>query len=223
YVYATRIASHDRGLRIEFESGWGAATLESRLLGAFNAENLLIVAALLLQRGIALPDALAALSSVGAPPGRMETFAGHAGTTAIVDYAHTPDALEKVLVALRGHGSGRLVCVFGAGGDRDRGKRRQMGEVAARLADRIMLTDDNPRSESPAQIVADIRAGIGGDVEVTVIHDRELAIRTALDGAAPGDLVLIAGKGHEQTQLGAGGSRQFSDRDAVQRWLERTA
>jgi UDP-N-acetylmuramoyl-L-alanyl-D-glutamate--2,6-diaminopimelate ligase len=223
YVYATRIASHDRGLRIEFESGWGAATLESRLLGAFNAENLLIVAALLLQRGIALPDALAALSSVGAPPGRMETFAGHAGTTAIVDYAHTPDALEKVLVALRGHGSGRLVCVFGAGGDRDRGKRRQMGEVAARLADRIVLTDDNPRSESPAQIVADIRAGIGGDVEVTVIHDRELAIRTALDGAAPGDLVLIAGKGHEQTQLGAGGSRQFSDRDAVQRWLERTA
>jgi UDP-N-acetylmuramoyl-L-alanyl-D-glutamate--2,6-diaminopimelate ligase len=115
------------------------------------------------------------------------------------------------------------VCVFGAGGDRDRGKRRQMGEVAARLADRIVLTDDNPRSESPAQIVADIRAGIGGDVEVTVIHDRELAIRTALDGAAPGDLVLIAGKGHEQTQLGAGGSRQFSDRDAVQRWLERTA
>ena len=111
--------------------------------------------------------------------GRLDARGGADTPLVIVDYAHTPAALSAVLGTLRALCAGELWCVFGAGGDRDRGKRRQMGEVAARLADRIVLTDDNPRSESPAQIVADIRAGIGGDVEVTVIHDRELAIRTA--------------------------------------------
>jgi len=222
FILATAIAPHSGGLRIGFDSSWGAATLESRLLGAFNAENLLIVTALMLQRGIALPDAVAALSAISAPPGRMETFVDSAGTTAVVDYAHTPDALEKAIVALREHAKGRVACVFGAGGDRDRGKRPQMGEVAARLADRIVLTDDNPRSELPARIIADIRAGIPGEVDVTIIHDREQAILTALADATPGDVVLIAGKGHEQVQVAAT-RRQFSDRDIVRRWQERLA
>ncbi len=222
FIRATAIAAHSGGLRIEFESSWGGATLESRLLGAFNAENLLIVTALMLQRGIALSDAVAALSAISAPPGRMEAFVDTAGTTAVVDYAHTPDALEKAIVALREHGQGQVICVFGAGGDRDRGKRSQMGEVAARLADRIILTDDNPRSEVPAEIVADIRAGIHDDADVTIIHDREQAILAALAAAVPGDLVLIAGKGHEQVQVAAR-RRRFSDRDVVRRWQERSA
>ncbi len=223
FVRASRLRTQEHGLHIDIESSWGSATLQSPLLGHFNAANLLIVTALLLQRGVALADVVAALAEITAPPGRMETFVNDTGTTAIVDYAHTPDALEKALGAIREHARGRLICVFGAGGDRDRGKRALMGAVAARLADRIVLTDDNPRSEPAAQIVSDISAGIPAQADVTVIHDRKTAIETALADAGPGDMVLIAGKGHEETQVAAGRSRPFSDRDIVRQWRERPA
>jgi UDP-N-acetylmuramoyl-L-alanyl-D-glutamate--2,6-diaminopimelate ligase len=130
----------------------------------------------------------------------------------VVDYAHTPDALSRVLRTLEAAGTGELWCVFGCGGDRDRGKRPQMGAVAADLADRIVLTDDNPRSENPAAIVADIRVGIGDHPRVTEIHDRRAAIEHAIGRARPGDVVLIAGKGHEDEQIVGAARRPFNDR-----------
>jgi UDP-N-acetylmuramoyl-L-alanyl-D-glutamate--2,6-diaminopimelate ligase len=134
---------------------------------------------------------------------------------AVVDYAHTPDALQRVLTTLESAATGELWCVFGCGGDRDRGKRPMMGAVAADLADRIVLTDDNPRSEDPARIVADIRVGVANHPSVSVIHDRRTAIATAIERARPGDVVLVAGKGHEAEQLVGHERRAFSDRAVV--------
>ena len=131
----------------------------------------------------------------------------------VVDYAHTPDALEKVLQALREHTSQTLWCVFGCGGDRDRGKRPQMGEIAERLADQVVLTDDNPRFEDPVQIIDDIRAGM--NIEVKVIHRRAHAIREAIQNATGGDIVLLAGKGHEDYQQIGDERIHFSDREVV--------
>jgi UDP-N-acetylmuramoyl-L-alanyl-D-glutamate--2,6-diaminopimelate ligase len=134
---------------------------------------------------------------------------------AVIDYAHTPDALRRALHTLRALGPRELTCVFGCGGDRDRGKRAIMGAVAAELADRIVLTDDNPRNEDPAAIVRDIRSGLSGHPDVTVIHDRRAAIRAALEQSHPGDAVLVAGKGHETEQIEGAERRPFDDRAVV--------
>jgi UDP-N-acetylmuramoyl-L-alanyl-D-glutamate--2,6-diaminopimelate ligase len=143
----------------------------------------------------------------------MEVLGGAPGKPWIViDYAHTPDALQRVLATLEATAVGELTCVFGCGGDRDRGKRPMMGAVAADLADRIVLTDDNPRSEDPAAIVRDIRAGVGSHPRVNVIHDRRQALRLAIERARPGDVVLVAGKGHEAEQVIGAERRAFSDR-----------
>ncbi|HSC13821.1 MAG TPA: cyanophycin synthetase, partial [Gammaproteobacteria bacterium] len=133
----------------------------------------------------------------------------------VVDYAHTPDALQRVLTTLESAATGELWCVFGCGGDRDRGKRPMRGAVAADLADRVVLTDDNPRSEDPARIVDDIRVGVADHPRVSVIHDRRTAIATAIERARPGDVVLVAGKGHEAEQLVGNERRAFSDRAVV--------
>jgi UDP-N-acetylmuramoyl-L-alanyl-D-glutamate--2,6-diaminopimelate ligase len=130
----------------------------------------------------------------------------------VVDYAHTPDALQRVLRTLESVTAGEVWCVFGCGGDRDRGKRPLMGAAAAELADRIVLTDDNPRTENPEAIVRDIRAGMHDHPQVTVLHDRRAALRHAIDRAKPGDVVLVAGKGHEPEQVVGGETRPFSDR-----------
>ena len=154
------------------------------------------------------------LAQVPPVPGRMEQF-GHAGEPQIVvDYAHTPDALKNALEAAREHCKGRLICVFGCGGDRDRGKRPLMGEIAGKLADRVILTDDNPRSESGDAIIAEICAGMQEDPVVE--RDREAAIRLAIDEADENDLVLIAGKGHEDYQINGDEVRHFSDRETVE-------
>jgi UDP-N-acetylmuramoyl-L-alanyl-D-glutamate--2,6-diaminopimelate ligase len=146
----------------------------------------------------------------------MEVLGGPPGKPwVVIDYAHTPDALQRVLTTLESAAAGELTCVFGCGGDRDRGKRPLMGEVAADLADRIVLTDDNPRGEDPAAIVREIRAGVGEHPRVSVIHDRRAAIKTAIDRARPGDVVLVAGKGHESEQIVGDERRAFSDRAAV--------
>ncbi|MEJ2631610.1 MAG: cyanophycin synthetase [Acidihalobacter sp.] len=150
----------------------------------------------------------------------MERFHAEGRPVAVVDYAHTPGALEAALRALREHGASRVHCVFGAGGDRDRGKRPLMGAAAERHADVLIITDDNPRSEDPAAIVNDIRAGLHAPDAARVVHDRAQAIRQALEGAAAGDVVLIAGKGHETDQVGAGGARHHSDRETVRAWFE---
>jgi len=157
------------------------------------------------------------LAGVHALPGRFERFGDPSGPVVIVDYAHTPDALQQVLTAARDLGAGRLTCVFGCGGERDPGKRPAMGAIAARLADHVVVTDDNPRGEDPHDIVADILAGLPAGRQVTVERDREKAIAGAVAAAAPGDLVVVAGKGHEDYQEVAGVRHPFSDREVARR------
>ena len=222
FVRATRIQAESTGLTIEVESSWGAVELPVRLMGEFNVENALTVLAVLLAWDIPLRDAARALSKVRAARGRMEMFGGRGrGPLAIVDYAHTPDALANALRAARLHCRGQLRVVFGCGGDRDAGKRPLMGRIAAELADDILLTDDNPRGEDPARIIADIVAGIAGGAPLTIEQDRALAIRVALERSAPDDVVLIAGKGHEDYQVFAHERREFRDQAVVAAELAR--
>ena len=222
FVRATRIQAEPTGLTIEVESSWGAVELPVRLIGEFNGDNALTVLAVLLAWDIPLRDAAQALSKVRAARGRMEMFGGRGRSPlAIVDYAHTPDALANALRAARLHCRGQLRVVFGCGGDRDAGKRPLMGRIAAELADDIVLTDDNPRGEDPARIVAEIVAGVAGGAPLTIEHERALAIRVALERSAPDDVVLIAGKGHEDYQIFAHERREFRDQTVVAAELAR--
>jgi UDP-N-acetylmuramoyl-L-alanyl-D-glutamate--2,6-diaminopimelate ligase len=194
--------------------------LASTLLGAFNAHNILGVIGVLLASGVSLDDAVREAAELQPVPGRLQQLGGKNQPTVAIDYAHTPDALEKVLKTLRpvvaeGH---RLICVFGCGGDRDRGKRPQMGAVVAELADVVIVTSDNPRTESPDAIIDDIVAGITAQ-NFNVIEDREEAIQQAIQMAVPGDVVLLAGKGHETYQEIQGVRRPFSDLDIASRLL----
>ncbi|GAB4264392.1 MAG: UDP-N-acetylmuramoyl-L-alanyl-D-glutamate--2,6-diaminopimelate ligase [Methylomicrobium sp.] len=189
------------------------------LFGEFNVENTLTVVTTLLASGVDFDDAVNRIERLQAVPGRMERYGGGAAPWVFVDYAHTPDALDKVLAGLRKQCEKELTVVFGCGGDRDAGKRPQMGEIAQSWADRVILTDDNPRSEAPEHIVEDIKSGCKPD-KVTVIHDRALAIAYAIKGAAAGDCVLIAGKGHEEYQEIQGRKYPFSDRSVVLSVLE---
>jgi UDP-N-acetylmuramoyl-L-alanyl-D-glutamate--2,6-diaminopimelate ligase len=201
------------GVDLDIAGKFGAARLTSKLIGEFNAENLLGALGALLAQGIALRTACASLGAANAAPGRMEVLGGLPRMPwVVIDYAHTPDALRRVLTTLEAAVTGELTCVFGCGGDRDRGKRPLMGAVAADLADRIVLTDDNPRSEDPAAIAREIRLGLGDHPRVSVIHDRRAAIANAIERARPGDVVLIAGKGHEAEQLIGAERRPFDDR-----------
>lgn len=182
------------------------------VVGRFNASNLLAVTGVLRAGGRSLPEIAAALARIVAPAGRMETLGGAALPLVVVDYAHSPDALEKVLATLRGTATaqgGKLVCVFGCGGDRDAGKRPLMGAIAERLADRVILTSDNPRNEDPQAIIAAIRTGIKSAVITEV--DRAAAIRQAVGAAEANDVILLAGKGHEPYQEIAGVRLPFSD------------
>ncbi len=220
FLLLREIQARADGLRLRFDSSWGPGELQSRLLGRFNGENLALALAVLLAWDMSPGSAVAALEQVQPVSGRMMVFLAPGKPRVVVDYAHTPDALEKVLSGLREHVSGRLVCVFGCGGDRDRGKRPQMGEVAQRLADRVVLTDDNPRSEDPQQIVAEILSGMLDRQSVHVEHDRAKAIRVSIAAAGPNDLILVAGKGHEDYQESAGQRRPFSDIEQVQLALQ---
>jgi UDP-N-acetylmuramoyl-L-alanyl-D-glutamate--2,6-diaminopimelate ligase len=188
--------------------------LSSALIGDFNVDNLLTVLAVLLAWDVPLVAACEALSRCSAPPGRMQPEGGGLSPLVLIDYAHTPDALANALHAARAHCRGRLHCVFGCGGERDPGKRSDMGRIAARAADALIVTDDNPRGEDPTQITEAIMRGIlaaGGGARTRVIHDRALAIRSALAAASANDVVLLAGKGHEDYQLIGGERRPFSD------------
>jgi UDP-N-acetylmuramoyl-L-alanyl-D-glutamate--2,6-diaminopimelate ligase len=207
------------GLSMRVDGSLGECTISTTLLGYFNAENALIVLACLSAVGVPLTDAARALSLCHAAPGRMEVVQG-AGEkpTAVVDYAHTPDALSKALRAAREHCDGALWCVFGCGGDRDPGKRPLMGGIADELADHIIITDDNPRSEDPRAITDAIAGGMSIHAP-RVIHDRGEAIASAIREATPNDLVLIAGKGHEDYQIYGDTRRPFSDRQEARRHL----
>jgi UDP-N-acetylmuramoyl-L-alanyl-D-glutamate--2,6-diaminopimelate ligase len=204
------------GVELDIAGKYGSARLTSKLIGAFNAENLLSALGALVAQGMELRAACTALGAARPAPGRMEVLGGSPRQPwVVIDYAHTPDALQRVLATLEAAVAGELWCVFGCGGDRDRGKRALMGAAAADLADRIVLTDDNPRTEDPASIVRDIRDGVGEHPRVSVIHDRRLALKTAIERARPGDVVLVAGKGHEAEQIIGGERRAFSDRAVV--------
>src|SRR5690606_32310149 len=180
----------------------GEGRLRSPLIGTFNAENLLVALGTLIAWNFSLSDACAALSGCTAPPGRLEVVGAATPRTpsVVVDYAHTPDGLDRVLETVRALADGELWCVFGCGGERDPGKRAPMGAIAAEWADHIVVTDDNPRGEDSEAIVREILEGVGAHPSTVVEHDRAAAIRQAIRGARAADVVLIAGKGHETTQ-----------------------
>jgi UDP-N-acetylmuramoyl-L-alanyl-D-glutamate--2,6-diaminopimelate ligase len=209
-----------RGLSVGVRSLWGSGVLASRLLGHFNASNLLAALAALLTLGMPFAEALQRLSRVTPIVGRMERFGGEQGQPlVVVDYAHTPQALEQALRALREHCAGRLWCVFGCGGERDAGKRPLMGAIAEQGSDRVIVTDDNPRGEEPERIVQAILAGMRSRETARVIRDRRAAIQQAVAEATADDVVLVAGKGHEDYQLLGGRRLAFSDRAVVRESL----
>jgi UDP-N-acetylmuramoyl-L-alanyl-D-glutamate--2,6-diaminopimelate ligase len=214
-------APRENGLRLEIVTPAGKAVLESALVGRVNAANLLAVSCALAADGVPVEEFARVAPALTPAPGRMEVFGAKRGPRAVVDYAHTPDALERALGSLREHCRGALWCVFGCGGDRDRAKRPRMGEIAERLSDVVILTDDNPRSEDPEAIVREIVAGMRAVPKI--IHDRAQAIAHALAHAAAHDWVLIAGKGHETTQQFATRRLPLSDRGVVRKWLEDAA
>jgi UDP-N-acetylmuramoyl-L-alanyl-D-glutamate--2,6-diaminopimelate ligase len=202
---------------------WGTRHVASHLLGRFNVANLLIVSACLGALGEPFERIVQVAGQLQPVNGRMNRLGGlHGLPLVVVDYAHTPDALEQALTALRAHCAGKLICVFGCGGERDAGKRPLMGEIAARLADVAIVTDDNPRGEDGDAIVAQIVAGMTAAPAMAVERDRAVAIADALALARPGDAVLIAGKGHETYQDGATGKHPFDDllvaRAALAQW-----
>ncbi len=192
-------------------------------MGSFNVTNLLLALATLLATNHSMAELLAKAPQLQAVIGRMEVFQDTDKAMIVVDYAHTPDALEKALRALRVHCDGKLWCIFGCGGDRDSGKRPMMAEVAERLADQIILTDDNPRSEDPKVIVADMLAGLTAPQSATVIHDRVTACRHAFTHASHQDIILVAGKGHEDYQILADRTIHYSDRETVAALLKELA
>jgi UDP-N-acetylmuramoyl-L-alanyl-D-glutamate--2,6-diaminopimelate ligase len=219
-LHAGDVALGLQGISMSVGGTFGALRATTRLLGRFNAENSVIVLASLVGLGVPLADAATALAACTAPPGRLEVIesTGPAKPMAVIDYAHTPDALAKALSALREHCTGALWCVFGCGGDRDPGKRPLMGTIADELADQIIVTDDNPRSENPETITREISGGIKVHA-ARIIHDRGEAIGTALKEASASDIVLIAGKGHEDYQIYGATRRSFSDRREARRYL----
>ncbi len=198
--------------------GGGSDRFETSLVGGFNVMNVTAACAMSIAAGLpreALPELV---SRLGPVPGRMESYALQSGATAIVDYAHTPDALETLLETVRGFlvPEGRIHLVFGCGGDRDRGKRPLMGEVAGRLADHLIVTSDNPRSEDPEAIISEIVAGVEGRAhELVTEPDRADAIALAIRDAAPNDVVIVAGKGHETTQIVGKEKLPFDDRKVI--------
>jgi UDP-N-acetylmuramoyl-L-alanyl-D-glutamate--2,6-diaminopimelate ligase len=199
------------GLTLAIDGPWGAATLTSPLIGRFNAYNLLAALAVLLTGDTALDDACNLLSTAQPAPGRMQCLGGGDSPLVVIDYSHTPDSLRSALQALRPVTTNTLWCVFGCGGDRDIGKRSEMGAIADRDADRVVVTDDNPRSEHSASIIEDIVDGIERREGLHIEADRDRAIAFAIDASEPGDVVLIAGKGHENYQERDGERLPFSD------------
>jgi UDP-N-acetylmuramoyl-L-alanyl-D-glutamate--2,6-diaminopimelate ligase len=209
------------GLALSVHGAFGEGRLESALVGRFNAYNLLAALGVLLCMDWDLEPALRRLASVRAPAGRMQRFGGDAGAPlVVVDYSHTPDSLARALESLRAQCAGQLWCVFGAGGDRDRGKRPLMGAAAADRADVLVVTDDNPRGEDGERIVDDICKGIPKGHRVLTQRDRAAAIALAVDSASAEDIVLVAGKGHENYQEVRGTRLPFSDAAAVRAALE---
>jgi len=204
------------GMTIRITGPWGSEEIHTSLLGAFNVSNLLAAAGTLILMGMPWHVVLHQIEVMQPVPGRMMRLGGQAGQpVVVVDYAHTPDALESALSAVRAHLNGKLVCVFGCGGNRDQGKRPQMGRAAEMLADDVFVTSDNPRNESANKIIEDVIAGLEQPGRATIEPDRAAAIRRAIANCKPGDVVLVAGKGHETWQEIGGNKIPFSDENVI--------
>ena len=205
-----------RGLRIAVRHGSDRQTVETALRGRVNAENVLAAYTIGIALGLDKRVIASGIAALQAVPGRMEFVEG-ADRQAIVDYAHTPDALKRLLEGTREMGRARIICVFGCGGDRDRGKRPEMGKIAASLADYLIVTSDNPRTEDPLEIIEEIKSGIPGDATYEIVPDRARAIERAVALSEPGDMIVVAGKGHEDYQIIGESRIHFDDKEILRR------
>ena len=218
-VYGYDLVLDLHGFQMNVDTPWGNGKIQSTLMGRFNASNILAVLSVLLITGMPFEQALVKVQSLTPIPGRMECVGGGNQPLVVVDYAHTPDALEQVLSTLREHCKGELFCVFGCGGDRDKGKRAFMGKIAEQYSDHIILTNDNPRTEDPAVILEDIQQGINDTNKIMSEADRAKAISLVLELATMNDIVLIAGKGHEEYQILGTEKHFFSDIEQARQCL----
>ncbi|SDZ92765.1 UDP-N-acetylmuramoyl-L-alanyl-D-glutamate--2,6-diaminopimelate ligase [Microbulbifer marinus] len=225
-LHATDLRRHEGGFSVQLTTPWGSGELQAPLIGDFNIHNALAVVAAAASAGMPFADILAVFPTIKPVPGRMERVKADSADAngevgVLVDYAHTPDALRAALAAARPYCRGKLWCVFGCGGDRDTGKRAPMGRIASEMADHAIVTSDNPRSEEPQKIIDDILEGAASNIEVEI--DRAAAIARAVASAQPGDIVLIAGKGHEDYQIIGSEKIHFCDREQATAALQRRA
>ncbi len=224
FLYVEKILCTNNVYSIDIASTWGAACIETNLVGRFNISNLLAVMGALLVSGYSFEDAVKVISFLDTVPGRMEIVSENENVpTVIIDYAHTPQALNNVLQALKEQCDGKLWCVFGCGGDRDSGKRALMAEAVERITKYAVVTDDNPRSEDPAKIAKQIISGFSSSANYQLIHDRQKAIEYAIKNASINDTVLIAGKGHETVQIINSRHMPFNDRKVANQYLKEIA
>lgn len=212
YAYADELSLEKTGISFTLYSSQGVARVSTRLIGEFNVYNALACFCVLIESGMNFNHAVKKLEKLETVKGRMEIHAIEGKPAFVIDYAHTPEALSQALMNIRKHTRGKLICVFGCGGDRDSGKRPLMAQVAEELSDLVIITSDNPRNESPENIIEDIKKGVVNHINVIIEQDREEAIKQALNMASEDDIVLIAGKGHEEYQLIAEQKIPFSDR-----------
>ncbi|KIE20390.1 UDP-N-acetylmuramoylalanyl-D-glutamate--2,6-diaminopimelate ligase [Vibrio sinaloensis] len=219
-VFASQVEYSESGISLTFSGCFGDGQFSVPLIGEFNANNVLIAFTTLLALGIDKQQLIETAKQLTPVIGRMELFHNEGKAKVVVDYAHTPDALEKALMALRVHCHGKLWAIFGCGGDRDTGKRPMMAEIGERLADHVVLADDNPRSESPSAIVDDMLTGMRNPERAIVEHDRFKALQYALANSEVHDIILLAGKGHEDYQVLANETVHYSDRESAQQLLE---
>jgi len=220
FLYCNDLSFDTGGFSCELNTSWGQGTLQCSLIGQFNASNVVAACASLLALGYDFDALLRVAPKLTAVCGRMELFKQAGLAACVVDYAHTPDALEKALQALRVHCEGKLWCIYGCGGDRDTGKRPLMAQVAEQFADMAVITDDNPRTESAAAIVADMLAGLANPDTVEIIHDRRQAIHWAMSQSDHNDIILVAGKGHEDYQIIGVDKHHYSDRETITEMLD---
>ncbi len=219
-LFLTDLSLTSNGVEGVLHSPVGEGAFVSPLIGKFNLMNMLEAVGILLQQGFPLQELLSSIQSFPGVPGRMERIQiDESLPLVLVDYAHTPDGLKNTLTTLRSFSAGKLFCVFGCGGDRDRKKRPEMGSIASSLADVVIITSDNPRSENPQRIIDDICAGISTNGEIIVEFDRATAIQKAILKALPDDIILIAGKGHEDYQVLGNTTIKFDDRDFARKAL----
>jgi UDP-N-acetylmuramoyl-L-alanyl-D-glutamate--2,6-diaminopimelate ligase len=220
YAYATQLETQRDGMKFMLHSSHGTAEIKTTLIGDFNVYNMLACFCVLLQSGLNFNLAVKRVEKLKTVPGRMEMIVQTNKPTVVIDYAHTPEALAQVLKNIRKHTDGRVICVFGCGGDRDAGKRPLMAQVAEKNSDLVILTSDNPRNEDPALIIDEVQQGISDQLKLIVEEDRARAIQHAIKTASVDDMVLIAGKGHEDYQIIGNKKIAFSDREQALECLE---